>query len=138
MANAVRRVEYYYTEVPDRPGAGAKILNALKAARVNLIAYNGFPATTRRAQLDFVPSNQQAFLAAARKAGIKLVGPKTAFLIQGDDRVGVVADMLSKLGQARLNVVAMNAVAAGRRRYGAILWVKPRNVRKAAEILGAT
>ncbi len=132
----VRRIEYYYTEVPDRPGAGAKVLNALKAARVNLIAYTGFPTTRGRAQLDFVPSNRRAFLAAARKAGIKLVGPKTAFLIQGDDRVGVVADIVTKLGQARLNVVAMNAIAAGKRRYGTILWVKPRNVNKAAEILG--
>jgi len=132
----VRRVEYYYAEVPDRPGAGAKVLNALKAARVNLVAYTGFPTTEGRAQLDFVPSNERAFLAAARKAGIKLVGPKTAFLIQGDDRVGAIADIVSKLGEARLNVVAMNAIAAGRRRYGAILWVKPRNVTKAAEILG--
>ena len=137
MTDVVRRVEYYYTEVPDRPGAGAKVLNALKAARVNLVAYTGFPTTRGRAQLDFVSSNERAFLAAARKAGIKLVGPKTAFLIQGDDRVGAVADILSKLGRARLNVVAMNAVAAGRRRYGAVLWVKPRNVGKAAEILGA-
>jgi hypothetical protein len=132
----VQRIQYYYTEVPDRPGTGAKVLKALKAARVNLIAYNGFPTTRGRAQLVFVPSNGRAFLAAARKAGIKLVGPKTAFLVHGDDRVGVVADIVSKLGQARLNVVAMNAIAAGRRRYGAILWVKPRNVAKAAEILG--
>jgi len=138
MADVVRRVEYYYTEVPDRPGAGAKVLNALKAARVNLIAINGFPTTTGRAQLDFVPSNRRAFLAAARQAGITLVGPKTAFLIQGEDRVGAVADILGKLGQARINVTAMNAVAGGRRRYGAMLWVKPRNVGKAAEILGAS
>ena len=136
MAEVVRRVEYYYTEVPDRPGAGAKVLNALKAARVNLIVYTGFPTTRGRAQLDFVPSNERAFLAAARKAGIKLVGPKTAFLIQGDDRVGAVADIVSKFGQARVNIVAMNAIAAGKRRYGAILWVKPRNVTKATEILG--
>jgi len=132
----VQRIEYYYTVVSDRPGAGAKVLNALKAARVNLIAYNGFPTTKGRAQLVFVPSNERAFLAAARKAGIKLVGPKTTFLIQGDDQIGAVADIVSKFGRARLNVVAMNAIAAGKRRYGAILWVKSRNVAKAAKILG--
>ncbi len=43
MADVVRRVEYYYTEVPDRPGGGAKVLTALKAEGVNLIALNGFP-----------------------------------------------------------------------------------------------
>jgi hypothetical protein len=137
MAGIVRRVEYYYTEVPDRPGGGAKVLTALKREDVNLIALNAFPMSTRRAQIDFVPSNARAFLAAARKAGIKLTGPKTAFLVQGDDRVGAVADIVSKLAKAGLNVVAMNAVAAGGRRYGAILWVKPRNVDKAAKILGA-
>ncbi|MFQ5872201.1 MAG: hypothetical protein ACE5JL_00165 [Dehalococcoidia bacterium] len=138
MADVVRRIEYYYTEVPDRPRAGAKVLNALKEARVNLVAYTGFPTTGGRAQFDFVPSNRAAFLRAARKAGIKVVGPKTAFLFQGEDRVGIVADILSKLGEARINVTAMNGIAAGRRRFGAILWVKTRNLRRAAEILGAS
>ncbi len=138
MADIVRRIEYYYTEVPDRPGAGAKVLGALKAARVNLLAYNGFPASAGRAQLDFVPANKRAFLAAARRAKIRLVGPKSAFLVQGDDRVGVVADLVTKLAKARINITAMNGVAAGRRRYGAILWVKPRNAGRAARVLGAS
>jgi len=138
MANIVRRVNYYYTEVPNRAGAGAKVLNALKAGGVNLIAYNGFPTSRRRAQLDFVPSDRDAFLAAARQAGIKLVGPKIAFLIQGEDRVGAVADIVSKLGQARINITAMQATAAGEGRYGAILWVNPRNVGKAAQTLGVS
>ncbi len=88
--------------------------------------------------MDFVPSDKDAFLAAARNAGIRLVGPKVAFLLQGDDHVGAVADVLAKLADARINVVAMNAVAAGEGRYGAILWVKPRKVRRAASILGAS
>ncbi len=138
MANIVRRVNYYYTEVPNRAGAGAKVLNALKAGGVNLIAYNGFPTSRRRAQLDFVPSDRDAFLAAARQARIKLVGPKIAFLIQGEDRVGAVADIVSKLGQARINITAMQAATAGEGRYGAILWVKPRNVGKAAQTLGVS
>lgn len=138
MADIVRRVKCYYAEVPDRPGGAAKVLNALKVARVNLIAFTGFPTTAGRAELDLVPTNARAFLAAGRQAGIKLEGPDVAFLVQGADRVGAVADILTKLGRARINVVAMKSVAAGRRRYAAILWVKPRNVAKAAEILGAS
>jgi hypothetical protein len=138
MADVVKRIEYYYTVVPDRAGAGAKVLNALKAARVNLLAFTGFPYRAGRAQLDFVPSNQRAFRAAARKAGIRLEGPKIAFLIQGQDRVGGIADIANKLAKAHINVTAVDAVAAGRRRYGAILWVKPRNVGQAAKILGAS
>lgn len=138
MADVVKSIEYYYTVVPDRPGAGAKVLNALKAARVNLLAFTGFPCSAGRAQLDFVPSNQRTFRAATLKAGIKLEGPKTAFLIQGQDRVGVIADIANKLAEAHINVTALDAVAVGRRRYGAILWVKSRNVSRAAKILGAS
>ena len=138
MADIVRRVEYYYTVVPHRTGGGAKVFKALKAEGVNLVALNGFPISVRRAQLDFVPSSQKAFLEAAKKARIKLVGPRVALLIQGEDRVGAVADILSKLGRARINVTAMQAIASGGGRYGAILWVKPRNIGKAAQVLGAS
>ncbi len=138
MADIVKRVEYYYTLIPDRPGAGAKVLSALKTARVNLLAVAGFPYSTSRAQIDFLPSNQRAFKSAARKAGIKLVGPKTAFLIQGQDRVGSIADIVNKLAKANINITAIHAISGGRRRFGAVLWVKPRNVAQAAKVLKAS
>lgn len=138
MADVVKRIEYYYTTVPDRSGEGAKVLNALKKERVNLLAFSGFPCSTRRSQLDFFPSNKRTFRAAARKLGIKLVGPKTAFLIQGKDRVGAVADIINKLGKAGINITAVDAVTTARRQYGAILWVKEPNVAQTAKIIGAS
>lgn len=135
MAETIQRVQYYYTEVSDRPGEGARLLNLLKDEGVNLLAFTGFPKG-RRAQLDFFPTDEAAFKAAAKKAKIKLVGPKTGFLIQGDDRAGAVADILTKLAEAKINVTAVDAAAAGLGRYGAILWVKPRDVNKAARVLG--
>jgi hypothetical protein len=138
MADIVRRIEYYYTVVPNRAGAGTKVFNALKAEGVNLIAVNGFPTSMGRAQLTFVPADRDAFLEAAQKAGVKLVGPKVALLIQDEDRLGAVADLLSKLGQAQINVTAIQAIATGAGRYGANLWVKPRDVGKAAQALGVS
>lgn len=138
MADVVREVKYYYTEVPDRPGAGARVLNALKTRRANLLAYNGFPTIEGRAQLDFIPANERTFLAAARRGNIQLVGPKSAFLVQGSDRVGAVADVVTKLAEAHINITAMQAVTGGRNRYGAVVWVRPRNVGRAARVLGAT
>lgn len=136
MAETIQRVQYYYTEVSDKPGEGARLLNLLKEEGVNLLAFTGFPKG-RRAQIDFVPADQAAFKAAAKKAKIKLVGPKTGFLIQGDDRVGAIADIMTKLAEAKINVTAVDAAAAGLGRYGAILWVKSRDVTKAANVLGA-
>ena len=136
MPDTVKRVQYFYTEVPDKPGEGARILTMLKDAGVNLLAYSGFPKG-KRAQLDFIPADVAAFRAAARKAKLTLVGPKTGFLIQGEDRPGAVAEIIAKLAAAQINVTACDAVAAGEGRYGALLWVKPQDVQKAARVLGA-
>ncbi len=134
MADTIQRVKYFYTEVPDKPGEGARVLGVLKEEGINLLAFSGFPKG-RRAQIDFIPADQAAFKAAAKKAKIKVVGPKACFLIQGDDRVGVVSEITTKLSGARINVTALYAIAAGAGRYGAILWVKPRDVNKTAKVL---
>jgi hypothetical protein len=136
MADIVRRCEYYYTSIPNQVGAGSKILNALKAEAISLVAFSGFPMCLGRAQLDFVVTDREAFLTAAKKAGIKLVGPRIAFLIQDEDRTGAAADVLSKLEQAKINITSVQAIASGEGRYGAILWVKPRDIDKAAQALG--
>jgi hypothetical protein len=132
----IERVEYYYTVVPNKVGAGAKVFNELKAQDVSLLAFNGFPLDAQRSQLDLVPFSGVALVAAAQKAGIKLVGPKVAFLISEWEHLGAVADILSKFEQAGVNVTAMQAIETGDWRYGAILWVKPRDIEKAAQALG--
>ena len=136
MSDTITLVDYYYTPVPHKPGESARLLGVFRDAGVNLLAYTGFPEG-RRAQLDFVPADGAAFLAAARAAKIKLSRPKKAFLISGDDRVGAMAESCAKLGAAKINITAVDAVCAGAGRYGAILWVKPRDVKKAAAVLGA-
>ena len=134
--DTIRRVEYFYRLVPDKPGEGARALATLREAGVNLLAYSGFPAG-RGAQLDFVPADPAAFRQVAKQAKWKVKGPKRGFLIQGDDRIGAVAEILDKLAAAKINVTAMDAVCAGVGRYGAILWVKPAAFKKAAQVLSA-
>jgi prephenate dehydratase len=68
---------------------------------------------------------------------LALGAKKTAFLLQGDDRPGALADTLEKLAAAKINVTAMDAVTSGSGRFGAIFWVKPRDVNRAAKLLGA-
>lgn len=133
---AVRKVPYFKTMIPNRAGQGAKVLGALKDAGVNLLAVLGFPAGGG-AQLDLVPQNRAALTKAARKAGIRLSGPKPVFLVEGSDRPGAIADVLAKLAAARINVTAIAAARAGGGRYGGFLWVRSRDVGKAARVLRA-
>lgn len=135
MADTIRQVDYFYVHVPHKAGEGAKVLRTLKDAGVNLIAFSGFP-TGRRAQMDFIPANAAAFKSVAKANKWKVVGPKRGFVIQGDDRVGVIADLVGTLADAKISVTAIDAICVDGR-YGALCWVAPRDVKKAAQILGA-
>jgi len=133
---SVRKASYYSMKVPQRPGSGAQLLAAMKAAKVNLLAFTGFPEGGG-AQVDFVPQDGTKFLKAARQAKLRISPRKTALLVQGDDRVGALTGVLGRLAAAKINLVSLQAVTAGKRRYGAILWVKRKDVAKAARALRA-
>jgi prephenate dehydratase len=133
---SVRKASYYSMKVPQRPGSGAQLLAALKTAKVNLLAFTGFPEGGG-AQVDFVPQDNAKFLKVARKAKLRISSRKTVFLARGEDRAGALTQIFGKLAKARINVVALNAVTAGKRRYGAMFWVKAKDVAKAARLLRA-
>jgi hypothetical protein len=137
MADEVRRVEYYYITVADRPGEGYRALSVLRDAGVLLLAYHVFPVGGGQAQIDFVAEEEGKFRRAAESAGWSLVGPKGAFLITGDDRVGAAAEHTKKLADANINVTAATALGAGAGRYGMILWVASTDYDRAATALGA-
>jgi hypothetical protein len=48
-----------------------------------------------------------------------------------------IAKLMTKLAHAKINVTAVDAVTAGAGRFGAILWVKQKDVTRAARVLGA-
>mgnify|MGYP003543793333 CR=1 FL=1 len=136
MADTVRGVEYQYATVPDTPGEVQRILSALEERGVNLVAFLGFPEGGQ-SQIDLVAEDPGELRAAAEAAGVALSEPKRAFLIQGDDRVGAVADATGKLAGANVNVTAAAAVAASSGSYGMIVWVAPAAYERAAAALGA-
>ena len=132
----IRKAAYFSMHVPNRAGVCARMLKALHDEGVNLLAFTGFPSAGR-AQVDFVPADTGIFLRAARKLGLKVGKRKTVFLAQGVAKAGAIAAISGKLANAGINMVAMDAVAAGSGRYGAIFWVKPKDVGRASRALGA-
>lgn len=136
MLDTVRIAQYFKVQVPNKPGEGARYLRLLDEEDVNLLALLGFPKN-RRAQIDFVPSDPVAFKALAKKAKWKVQGPKTCFLVEGEDRVGAFVEHAEKLAASKVNIHAVAAVCGGAGRYGYILWVKPKDVKKATKALGA-
>jgi hypothetical protein len=137
MADRVQKVKYCYVTVPSRAGHGAKVLGELKEAGVNLVAFTGFPAKKGKAQLDIVSDNMATVRRVARKHGWRLSKMKKGFHIQGKDEPGAVSRHVTKLAKAGISVTAADAVAAGKGRYGMILWVKPKDYTRAARALRA-
>ncbi|MGH9657732.1 MAG: ACT domain-containing protein [Bryobacteraceae bacterium] len=136
MPDEIRRIDYYYVSVSDKPGEGGRILTALYRAGVNLLGVSAFPHGARRSQLDLIPEDSAALAKAAKASGITVSKKKSGFLIQGDDRPGVLAEIAGKLAQANVNITSVQAFCAGGGRYGGMLWVKPPDLRRAAKVLG--
>ncbi len=135
MTDEIKPITYYYVTVPDKPGEAARISTALCRSGVGLLALSGFPGRSRRSHLDFIPEDPDAFVRAVKNLGLKLSERKAGFLIRGRDAIGTVARILDKLAQARINVTSVQAISAGAGRFGALLWVRPPDVAKAADAL---
>lgn len=136
MANDVRKVRYCYVRIPNRAGRGAAVLGVLADAGINLLAYSGFPRGGD-AQLDFIAEDVGAVRRLAKRQGWRPSKAKRCFLIRGDDRIGAVRKQIDRLAEAGINVTAADAVTAGKKRYGMLLWVKPRDFGRAARVLRA-
>ena len=123
MPSTVKEVEYYYSLVADKPGEARKLLEFLSEKEVNLLALTAFPVGEGKSQIDFFPTDPELLKKVAEDAGIPLVGPKKAFLIQGDDRIGALYEYHLKLSNAGINIHASNGVVDGTGRFGYVIWV---------------
>ena len=88
MADSIRRMDYFYAMVNDKPGQAAKIVEALAADGVGMLAFSGFPQGKKKSQIVFVPEDAKAFKKLAKKTGLRISKTRAGFLIQGEDRTG--------------------------------------------------
>src|SRR5262245_57533483 len=110
MADKILRAPFFSVEVPDKPGEGAKIIFGLQRAGLNLLAFSGFPTHEGTAEIHLIVSDPDELRSVAARAGFPVMGPKTCFLIQGEDRVGALADVVTKLKEAKINMKALDAL----------------------------
>lgn len=136
MATSIRKVGYYKLRTPNKPGVGALLMQALREGKVNLLAMTAFPEG-KGCQVDLVPEKAEKLKAVAKQLPAKLSQEKTGFLVQGKDATGALLPILQVLGDAGIDVTAIDAVSAGKKRFGAIFWVQAKDVAKAAKLLKA-
>ena len=136
MADKVQLVDYFYAKVANKPGEGYNLLEQFSKRGVNLMAFTAFPVGEGKAQMDLIPESAKQLHEVADNANIDLIGPKKAFLIQGEDKIGALNEHHLKLASAGVNIRAGNAVCDGSGKFGYVFWVEPEDFEKAAEALG--
>lgn len=136
MAFQIRRVDYFYATVKDQPGEAYKLLSLLANLGINLLAITAVPFGPMNTQLTIFPEDTGKLLSEAQKADLKLDGPQPAFLVQGDEKLGALAEVHMKLYEANVNVYASSGVTDGKGSYGYIIYVRPDDYERAAMALG--
>ncbi len=135
MALKIRRVDYFYVTVKDQPGEAYKLLSLLASLGINLLAITAVPFGPTNTQLTLFPEDTGNLRSAAEKSNLTLEGPQPALLVQGDDRLGALAEVHMKLYEANVNVYASTGVADGKGNYGYIIYVRPDDYERAAKAL---
>lgn len=137
MPDVIRKIDYFSIDFTNKVGEGARILSALRDGGVDLEGVWGYVVSARKARLEVLPKDSAGFGKIAKKAGVEAGKKQTAFLVEGEDRPGAVADLLAKLSAAKVNVLAVKATCAGEGRYGGVIMVDSTDVKKAAKALSA-
>jgi len=135
MPISVRAVEYFYTRFENEPRKAYELLAQLASEEINLLAFSAIPFGPNHVELTIFPDRGSHFQAFAKRAGWTITGPQHAILIQGDDRLGALAEIHAKLRDARVSVYASTGVTDGQGRYGYIIYTKEADHIAAAKAL---
>lgn len=135
MKARIRSVPYYYARVEGDPDHAYTWLEELASAEVDLLAFSALPYGPNHVEVTLFPVDKKALEQSAMVRGANLVGPYRAFLIQGDDRLGALADIHKELREAGVKVYASTGVTDGDGRFGYIVYVRELDFEAAASVL---
>ena len=124
MALSVRIMDYFYMRIRDEPQKAYDLLAKLASEEINLLAFSAVPYGDHGVELTIFPDRSESFLRLARQSGWALTGPQHACVIQGDDRLGALAEIQKDLVDAGVNIYASTGVTDGAGHYGYLIYFK--------------
>jgi hypothetical protein len=116
----------------DRPGEAFEIPSRMRKSGVNLL-----PSVPFRAGLGTRSSSLRRGEQLGERRGESDIVLERAprLLVQGDDKLGALADIHRRLFEGNINVYASNGVTDGKGGYGYVFYVKPEDYERAANVL---
>ena len=137
MSLKVRNVEYFYLRVHDVAEKAYEILAQLASEEVSILAFSAVPYGPNHVELTIFPDRPENFVRAAENLGWTVTGPQHACLVQGDDRLGALAEIHQALLNAGVNIYASSGVTDGGGHFGYVIYFKEEDHQRVARALGA-
>ena len=136
MARKIQRVKYFHASVLDSAERACQLVVELAASEVNLLAFAAWPMGPEHTQLELFPEKPELLERFAYEKGVQVTGPVEALLIQGDDELGVLADIHKSLADAGICAYSSHGVSDGRGGFGYVIYLRAGDLDKAYEVLG--
>jgi hypothetical protein len=136
MEFSILKVEYFHATIADQPGEAYKFLSHLASLGINLLAFTAVPVGPSVTQVTLFPDDPPQLRHEANKIGMHLDGPHKAFLVQGDDELGALAEIHRKIFEADVNVYSASGVTDGQGSFRYIVYIKSNDFDKASAALG--
>lgn len=135
MKARIRSVPYYYARIEGDPDQAYTWLEELASAKVDLLAFSALPYGPNHVEVTLFPVDRRELERSALARGVVLIGPYHAFLIQGDDRLGALAEIHKDLRDTGVKVYASTGVTDGQGRFGYIVYVRELDFEAAERVL---
>ncbi|MCK4275636.1 MAG: amino acid-binding protein [Phycisphaerae bacterium] len=116
MKLKVAKMDVWVAGIKDKPGALAKKLAAMAAAKVNLqfVLARRTPKRPGRGVIFVSGLKTAAHSRAAKKAGFRKSKSLRALCVQGPNRAGIGAKVTTALAEAGINVRGLSAAVIGK------------------------
>ena len=135
MTLNVRKVDYFYIRIQDSRETAYGLLSQLASEEVSLLAFSAVPFGPNHVELTIFPDRSDVFRNLAERLEWAITGPQHAFLVQGDDHLGALADVQRMLVQADVEIYASSGVTDGSGRFGYVIYFKESDHERAARVL---
>lgn len=122
MATQIKKIQTLTVPLDAKPGALAKVYGAFQEAGVNILASWAYEMGPGQAQAHFYAENTTKAKDCLTKLGKKTTLDDAVFA-EGDDRVGVYAEILGKAAKANVNLSATDAFAV-KGRFATVLFAE--------------
>ncbi len=129
----IQRLRYFFLSVRHFPGVVARLASLLKEHKVDLEGMWTFTQRDDRAQIYIVPKDPESFRIAMQAAGW-ITKEGTCFRFATEDRVGLMADILSRVDKEEVHLQAVESIVVDGR-VGCYIWAEEKDVEKLAALL---